>query len=101
MTNIFIGNLDASATEEQLRTAFAAYGQVGNVTIVKDRDTGEVRGFGFLEMPDKESAQAAIRSLHGSMLNGRLLRVNEARAKLDGITDRGSPQLRDHRRHRI
>jgi RNA recognition motif-containing protein len=99
MTNIFIRNLDDSATEEQLRTAFSAYGEVGNVIIVKDRDTGQIRGFGFLEMPDQESAQAAIGSLHGLMLNGRSLRVNEARDKPDGSTD--TPQLLDHRRHRF
>ena len=101
MTNIFIHNLDANATEEQLQTLFSPYGNVSNVTIVKDRDTGEVRGFAFLEMPDTAGAQTAIRSLHGTPLNGRPLHINEARDRLDKSTDAASSQRRDHRRHRI
>jgi RNA recognition motif-containing protein len=101
MTHIFIHNLDSNATEEELRTVFSAHGQVNNVNIVKDRDRGETRGLAFVEMPDESSAQAAIRSLDGSVLNGQTLRVNEARDKPDIGTDMGSPQLRDHRRHRI
>lgn len=100
MLNIFIGNLDFSATEEQLRTLFAAFGAVETVTIVKDRDTGEARGFGFVEMTQAAEAQAAISSLDGTLLNGRALRVNEARAKIhrDPARDSGS---RDHRRHQV
>jgi len=98
--NIFIGNLDFTATEEQLRTLFAGYGAVETVTIVKDRDTGEPRGFAFVEMPQAAEAQAAISSLDGVLLNERALRVNEARPKLhrDPARESGS---RDHRRHQV
>ncbi len=98
--NIFIGNLDFTATEEQLRTLFAVYGAVETVTIVKDRDTGEPRGFAFVEMPQAAEAQAAISSLDGVLLNERALRVNEARPKLhrDPTRESGS---RDHRRHQV
>ena len=98
--NIFIGNLDFTATEEQLRTLFAVYGAVETVTIVKDRDTGEPRGFAFVEMPQAAEAQAAISSLDGVLLNERALRVNEARPKLhrDPTRESGS---RDHRRHQL
>ncbi len=98
--NIFIGNLDLKATEEQLRTLFAGYGAVETVTIVKDRDTGEPRGFAFVEMPQAAEAQAAISSLDGVLLNERALRVNEARPKLhrDPARESGS---RDHRRHQV
>ena len=98
--NIFIGNLDLKATEEQLRILFAGYGAVETVTIVKDRDTGEPRGFAFVEMPQAAEAQAAISSLDGVLLNKRALRVNEARPKLhrDPARESGS---RDHRRHQV
>jgi cold-inducible RNA-binding protein len=100
VTNIFIGNLDSNASEEQLRILFAAYGAVETVTIVKDRDTREPRGFAFVEMTQVAEAQAAISSLDGALLNERSLRVSEARPKLhrDPRCDSGS---RDHRRHQI
>jgi cold-inducible RNA-binding protein len=100
VTNIFIDNLDFTATEEQLRTLFAAYGAVETVAIVKDRDTGEPRGFAFVEMTQAAEAQAAISSLDGVLLNKRALRVNEARPKLhrDPARESGS---RDHRRHQL
>jgi len=100
VTNIFIGNLDFTATEEQLRTLCAAYGAVETVTIVKDRDTGEPRGFAFVEMTQAAEAQAAISSLDGVLLNKRALRVNEARPKLDRDPARESGS-RDHRRHQL
>jgi len=75
VTNIFIGNLDSNASEEQLRILFAAYGAVETVTIVKDRDTSEPRGFAFVEMTQAAEAQAAISSLDGALLNERSLRV--------------------------
>jgi cold-inducible RNA-binding protein len=98
--NIFIGNLDFSATEQQLRALFESFGSVATVTIVKDRDTGEPRGFAFVEMMQGSEAQAAISSLNGSVLNERVLRVNEARPKAqrDPSRDLGS---RGHRRHQI
>jgi cold-inducible RNA-binding protein len=98
--NIFIGNVDIKTTEEHLRNLFGAYGAVETVTIVKDRDTGEPRGFAFVEMTRSDEAQAAIVSLNGTSLNDRVLRVNEARPKPDREMPgyRGS---RDHRRHQI
>ena len=100
MTNIFIGNLDVNATEEQLRILFEAYGVVETVTIVKDRDTGKPRGFAFVEMTEAAEAQAAISSLDGALLNERALIINEARQKPhpDPTRDSGS---RDHRSHHI
>ena len=100
MTNIFVGNLDITATEPQLRELFAAHGAVETVTIVKDRDTGEPRGIAFVEMTQATEAEAAIAALDGHELNGRPMRVNEARPKLqrDATRDSGS---RDHRRHKM
>jgi RNA recognition motif-containing protein len=79
MTNIFVGNLDITATAQQLRELFAAHGAVESVTIVKDRDTGEPRGIAFVEMTQSIAAKAAIAALDGNDLNGRPMRVNEAR----------------------
>jgi cold-inducible RNA-binding protein len=100
MTNIFVGNLDITVTEQQLRELFAVHGAVNNVTIVEDRDTGEPRGIAFVEMRQKTEAQAAIAAFDGKMLNGRAMRVNEARAKLDRDPTRDSV-IRDHRRHKM
>jgi cold-inducible RNA-binding protein len=97
--NIFVGNLDSSATEEQLRSLFETYGSVQTVAIVKDRDTGEARGFGFVEMTQDSEAQAAIAALNGTMLNARALRVNEARPKAQRESRQSG--IRDHRRHQI
>jgi RNA recognition motif-containing protein len=101
MTNIYVGNLDFSASEDQLRTLFAAYGAVKTVTAVADRDTGEPRGFAFVEMADDGKARDAIRTLNGSFHGGRALIVNEARPKLCRSGERESLPSRDHRRHRI
>lgn len=76
--NIYVGNLAREATEEQLRQAFEEFGQVGTVSIIKDKFSGESRGFGFVEMPSKEEAAAAIEGLNGKDLAGRELKVNEA-----------------------
>ena len=100
MTNIFVGNLDITVTEQQLREVFAEHGAVETVTIVENRDTGEPRGIAFVEMTQATQAQAAIAALVGKMLNGRPMRVNEARPKLDRDFTRDSGS-RDHRRHRI
>ena len=89
MKNIFVGNLDFGTTEEQLRAAFAVYGEVDKVTIVTDRDTGQPRGFGFVEMTNDSEAQQAIAGLNGTQLGGRNLNVNEARPKLERGGDRG------------
>jgi RNA recognition motif-containing protein len=101
MTNIYVGNLDFSASEDQLRTLFAAYGAVQTVRAVADRDTGEPRGFAFVEMNDDGKARDAIRILNGSFHGGRALIVNEARPKLCRSGEHESLPRRDHRRHRI
>lgn len=101
MTNIFVGNLDFGTTEVQLRELFAAHGAVRRVTIVTDRDTGQPRGFGFVEMEIAHDAEQAIRSLDGTLLNQRALRVNEARPKIEDKRRSSDPRGRDHRRHRI
>ena len=84
MKNIYVGNLDFQVTEEELRTAFAAYGQVDKVSIVTDRDTGRRRGFGFVEMANDADADKAIAGLNGALLGSRALSVNEARPKREG-----------------
>jgi RNA recognition motif-containing protein len=100
MTNIFVGNLDITATEQQLRELFAVHGKVESVTIVNDRDTGEPRGIAFVEMTQPTEAQAAIAALDGHDLNGRPMRVNEARPKLQRDPTHKSA-ARDHRRHKM
>ncbi|MGH9639551.1 MAG: RNA recognition motif domain-containing protein [Bryobacteraceae bacterium] len=84
MTNIFVGNLSYQTTQEDLQAAFAAYGSVERVNIVTDRDTGQARGFAFVEMTDPQAAQTAISQLNGAELHGRALNVNEARPKPAG-----------------
>ena len=84
MKNIYVGNLDFNVSEDELRQAFAAYGQVENVTVLKDRDTGQPRGFGFVEMANDEEAEKAISAMNGYQLGSRALNVNEARPKTGG-----------------
>ena len=81
--NIYVGNLSREATEEDLQQAFEAFGQVANINIIKDRFSGESRWFGFVEMPDKTEAQAAIEAMNGQDLKGRELNVNEAKPRED------------------
>jgi RNA recognition motif-containing protein len=81
--NIFVGNLSRDVTEEDLREAFSAFGQVSKVTILKDKFSGEPRGFGFVEMPAKAEAQTAINGMNQKDLKGRALNVNEARPKTE------------------
>ncbi len=89
--NIFVGNLSRAVTEEELRQAFEAFGQVVSAAIIKDKFTGESRGFGFVEMPSKDEAQAAIAGLNGTELKGRPLNVNEARPRPEGRRRGGRP----------
>ena len=77
--NIFVGNLDFKVDENDLKTAFEAYGQVNTATIIKDKFTGNSRGFAFLEIKANEDAKNAIENLNGSKLGGRMIVVNEAR----------------------
>jgi len=82
--NIFVGNLSFQTTKDELHSAFAQYGNVDRVNIVTDRDTGQARGFAFVEMPDQREAETAISQLNGAELNGRAMNVNEARPKPAG-----------------
>ena len=100
VTNIFVGNLDITVTERQLRELFAPHGTVETITIVMDRDTGEPPGMAFVEMSQATEAQSAISALNGTVLNGRPMSVNEARPKLDKDPTRDGGR-RDHRAHRI
>jgi len=81
--NIYVGNIAFDATEEDLRQLFGAYGEVTSAAIIKDRYSGESRGFGFVEMTNAPEAQAAIAGLNGKDFKGRALNVNEARPRED------------------
>jgi len=86
--NIFIGNLSRGVNEDDLRKEFEVYGKVNSVNIIKDKYTGESRGFGFVEMPNDKEARAAIEGLNGKELKGRALNVNQARPRREGRTER-------------
>ena len=81
MKNLFVGNLDSEVTHEELRRLFEAYGQVAQVHIILDRDTGLPRGFAFVEMTNEAEAGTAIKALNGSILRGRALSVDYARPR--------------------
>ena len=81
--NIYVGNLSFNATENDIRDAFAAFGAVEKAAVITDKGTGQSRGFGFVEMPNKEEALKAIAALNGKDLKGRALKVNEAQARPD------------------
>ena len=82
--NIYVGNLSYDAAEDDVRNAFAAFGQVTSVAVIKDRMTGRSKGFGFVEMADNAQAQAAIAGLNGKDLKGRAMNINEARPRGEG-----------------
>ena len=97
MKSIFVGNLDFSVTEDQIRSLFEPHGAVERVTIMTDRDTGRSRGFAFVEMTNSGDADKAIAALNGANLSGRALNVNEARpkpARTGGGPGGGGPQRR-------
>jgi RNA recognition motif-containing protein len=81
--NIYIGNLSFDTTEEEIRQAFESYGKVTSVNIITDKFSGKSRGFGFVEMPTKSEAEAAMAGLNGQDLHGQELNVNEARPRTD------------------
>jgi cold-inducible RNA-binding protein len=83
MKNIYVGNLSFDSTEDQVRSLFEAYGAVEKVNIITDRDSGQPRGFAFVEMMDDDAASKAIEALNGTSLGGRNLNINEARPKAD------------------
>jgi RNA recognition motif-containing protein len=81
--NIYVGNLSPEVTEDDLRAAFESYGQVTSVKVIKDKFTGEPRGFGFIEMPGRQEAKSAMDGLNTSELKGKPIVVNEARERSD------------------
>jgi RNA recognition motif-containing protein len=100
MKNIFVGNLDFHVAEDDLRQLFAQFGQVDQVSVMTDRDTGRSRGFAFVEMTNNEEGEKAIAELNGSQFSGRTLNVNEARPKVErggrsGGVDRSGSRRRE------
>jgi RNA recognition motif-containing protein len=87
--NIYVGSLSYEVTEEDLKEAFEAFGQVESVSIIKDKYSGQSKGFGFVEMPAKAEAQSAINDLNGKELKGRTLNVSEARPRTESRGGRG------------
>ena len=83
MSKIYVGNLPFTADEAAVRTLFSAHGTVESVALITDRDTGQPRGFGFVEMTNNSEAARAIQSLNGHQMDGRALKVNEAQPKSD------------------
>jgi RNA recognition motif-containing protein len=80
---IYVGNLAYSVTDDQLQTAFGAFGEVTSATVISDKFSGQSKGFGFVEMPDNGAAQKAIQSLNGTPIGGRNVKVNEAKPRED------------------
>ncbi len=90
MKNIFVGNLSFRTSEQEIRSLFEVHGTVDRVNVVTDRDTGQARGFAFVEMSNTSEADQAIASLNGADVDGRNLNVNEARPKTSSGTGRGN-----------
>ena len=87
--NIYVGNLDRSVVEADLKEAFQTYGEVTTASVIKDKFSGESRGFGFVEMPNAAEAQKAISTLNGKALKGRTATVNEAKPRTDSSRSGG------------
>ena len=81
---LYVGNLSFNATNDTVRSAFAAFGEITDVHVVSDRETGQSRGFGFVTMGSADAAQKAIAQMNGAMLDGRSLKVNEAEERQGG-----------------
>jgi RNA recognition motif-containing protein len=81
---LYVGNLSYDVTDAELRQAFSAHGQVSSADVVKDKYSGQSKGFGFVEMPSQEEANSAMQALNGTALKGRTINVNEARPRADG-----------------
>jgi len=96
--NIYVGNLSYEATEEEIREAFSAYGEVSAVNVICDRETGRPRGFCFVEMPNAAEGKEAIKELNLHRIAGRAITVNEARPREDGGRQRGGHGRRGGRR---
>jgi len=87
--NIYIGNLSYEVNEEELKKAFEAFGEVESVKVIKDYYSGQSKGFGFVEMPERASAESAIDSLNGTEFKGRTIKVNKAKPRSEGRRGRG------------
>ena len=87
--NIYVGNLSYEVTDEELKEAFSPHGEVESARTITDRETGRPRGFGFVEMPSSNEAQAAIQAINGTDLKGRTVTVNEARPRNNDGRGRG------------
>lgn len=97
---IYVGNLSSDVTDNELKTQFATYGEVTSASIPTDRDSGRPKGFGFVEMPNKAEAEAAIQTLNGKMFKDRTLTVNEARPReATGGYSRGAGARKEPRRY--
>lgn len=110
MRNIYVRNLNVETTEDEVRRLFQAHGSVATVTLVKDRDSGQARGFAFVQMPNDDEAERAINALNGTVFGQQALTISEARPKdedLNGKTaverrkeSRQALHTRSHRKHR-
>ncbi len=87
--NIYVGNLSFDYSDEELNDLFATHGEIESARIITDRDSGRSKGFGFVEMPERDQAMAAIEALNGTEVGGRAITVNEARPKPDRGDRRG------------
>jgi len=88
-SKLYVGGLAYSVTEEELKKLFSEHGTVASVAVIKDRDSGQSKGFGFVEMSTDEEAQAAIKELNGKDVSGRTINVNEARPQEDRRSNGG------------
>ena len=87
--NIYVGNLAYSVTEDELRDAFGAYGEISSVSLITDKFSGQSKGFGFVEMPNNSEADAAIKALNETSLKGRNIKVNQAKPRGERPQRRG------------
>ena len=87
--NIYIGNISYNVREDELRTTFGSFGQVESIKIIRDKYSGQSKGFGFVDMPSRAEGQSAIDGLNGKEKNGRILKVNEARPRSERRGSRG------------
>ena len=85
--NIYVGRISSQLTEKEIKEAFAAYGQISSIELIKDRHTDKLRGFGYVEMPEKTEAEAAIAGLNGKKFKGKKLTVKEARSHQGSFRD--------------
>ncbi len=99
MKNVFVGNMSFQTTESELRSIFEPFGELTRVNVVTDRDTGQARGFAFVEMPNDDEAAKAISALNGKEVSGRALNVNEARPKTERSGSRGGGGGRGYQRY--